>query len=209
MTQRAKVARRKGQNEDDVASGSRKGQTFGKRVWKGPECNNGIRNRGLRHQANKGPRQRTVSMSEEEDSHERHRRVEPWTAIAPVKRRNAHEGPILVFHTEDRGTNSRNFHRVTKNDGLDTVEESAPTEVEKEVAHEVTAGDVGAPLQELWPNVTYLLHARTSEPQEQPLLSGTHACNRTRGLINLFVENGSETHFPVGSDVTQQWTATM
>jgi hypothetical protein len=32
-----------------------------------------------------------------------------------------------------------------KNDGLDTVEGSASSEVEKEAAHRVRAGDVGAP----------------------------------------------------------------
>jgi hypothetical protein len=36
------------QNKDDVTPRSRKGGTFGKRLWKGPECNTGIRDRGLK-----------------------------------------------------------------------------------------------------------------------------------------------------------------
>jgi hypothetical protein len=42
--------RRKGQNKDDVAPRSPKEMTFGERLWKGPECNNGITDRALREQ---------------------------------------------------------------------------------------------------------------------------------------------------------------
>jgi hypothetical protein len=41
--------RRKGQNKDDVERETRKG-TFEKKLWKGSDCNNDIRNRGLRQQ---------------------------------------------------------------------------------------------------------------------------------------------------------------
>jgi hypothetical protein len=55
-TRRAKVARRKensvgkDRTRDKVMLRSPKGGTFGKRLWKGPECNTGIRDRGLRQQ---------------------------------------------------------------------------------------------------------------------------------------------------------------
>jgi hypothetical protein len=45
---------------------------------------------------------------------------------------------------EDSETSSRNFQRVTKNDGLHIVEESDPSDAEKQAAHRVRAGDVGA-----------------------------------------------------------------
>jgi hypothetical protein len=53
-TRRAKMARRKENSvgrdstKDKVMLRSPKGGTFGKRLWKGPECNTGIRDRGLR-----------------------------------------------------------------------------------------------------------------------------------------------------------------
>jgi hypothetical protein len=40
--------RREVQNKDNVSPESSKGGTFEKRLWKGPECNNGIRDHGLR-----------------------------------------------------------------------------------------------------------------------------------------------------------------
>jgi hypothetical protein len=40
MTRCAKVAWCKGQNKDDVAKGTQKGQAIKKRRWKGPECKN-------------------------------------------------------------------------------------------------------------------------------------------------------------------------
>jgi hypothetical protein len=45
-----KVTRCGGQNKDNGAPRSPKGRTFGKRRWKGPECNNGISDRDLRQQ---------------------------------------------------------------------------------------------------------------------------------------------------------------
>jgi hypothetical protein len=42
--------RRKGKNKDDDAPRSPKGRTFGKRRWKGPECNSGIRDKGFRQE---------------------------------------------------------------------------------------------------------------------------------------------------------------
>jgi hypothetical protein len=50
MTYSTKVAWRRGYDQDDVVQETRKGRTFGKRCWKGPECNNGIRDRGPRQQ---------------------------------------------------------------------------------------------------------------------------------------------------------------
>jgi hypothetical protein len=55
MTHHAKVARSMGQDRkrydrDNVVRETRKGQTFRKRHWKDPACNNGIRDRGLRQQ---------------------------------------------------------------------------------------------------------------------------------------------------------------
>jgi hypothetical protein len=50
ITDSTKVARRKGQNKDDVTPRCPKVRTFGKRRWKGPECNNDIRDPGLRQQ---------------------------------------------------------------------------------------------------------------------------------------------------------------
>jgi hypothetical protein len=48
-----------------------------------------------RQKANKGPRRQTAAMSEEEeDNHERHRRVELRTEIAAGKRRNAQGDPM-------------------------------------------------------------------------------------------------------------------
>jgi hypothetical protein len=53
-TRRAKVARRKensvgkDRTSDKVMLRSPKGGTFRKRLWKGPECNTGIRDRGLK-----------------------------------------------------------------------------------------------------------------------------------------------------------------
>jgi hypothetical protein len=52
-------------------------------------------------------------------NHKRHWRVEPRTAIAPGKWRNAQEDPILDFQREDHETSSRYFQQITKNDGLD------------------------------------------------------------------------------------------
>jgi hypothetical protein len=37
-------------NKDDVTPTSPKEGTFGKRLWRGPGCNNGIRDRGRRKQ---------------------------------------------------------------------------------------------------------------------------------------------------------------
>jgi hypothetical protein len=48
MTRRAGVAQQKGQNKDNVAPRTPKGPMFGKKCWKGLECNNDIRDRGLR-----------------------------------------------------------------------------------------------------------------------------------------------------------------
>jgi hypothetical protein len=55
MTHSTKVARcgghyRKRYNQDNVVQETQKGRTFRKRCWKGPECNNGIRGRGIRQQ---------------------------------------------------------------------------------------------------------------------------------------------------------------
>jgi hypothetical protein len=100
MTHSATVARRRGHDrkrydQDIVTEEIRKGRTEQNRRRKSPECNNGIRDRGLRQQTNKGPRRQTDALSEEgEDNHERHRRVEFRTEIAHGKRRNAQEDPI-------------------------------------------------------------------------------------------------------------------
>jgi hypothetical protein len=40
--------KRKVQNKDDVSPKSPKGGTYEKRLWRGPECSNGIRDRGRR-----------------------------------------------------------------------------------------------------------------------------------------------------------------
>jgi hypothetical protein len=55
MTQNTEVARNRGhdckrRDQDSVVQETQKGLTFGKRCWKGPECNNGIRDQGLRQQ---------------------------------------------------------------------------------------------------------------------------------------------------------------
>jgi hypothetical protein len=49
-----------------------------------------------------------------------------------------------ISQREDYETRSWNFQLVTKNDGLDIVEGSAPSKVEKEAAHRVRAGYVEA-----------------------------------------------------------------
>jgi hypothetical protein len=88
-----------------------------------------------RQQENKGPTRQTADMSEEgEDNHERHRRVELKTKIAPGKRRNAQDDPIWDSQKENRKTSSQNFPQVTKNDELNIVEGSAPCEAGKETA---------------------------------------------------------------------------
>jgi hypothetical protein len=46
--------------------------------------------------------------------------------------------------TGDREGNSRIFHQDLRNEGLDVVEESAPSETGKETAHRIEAGNVGA-----------------------------------------------------------------
>jgi hypothetical protein len=53
MMHRAKVARRRGHDrkrydQDNVAPRTPKGRTSGMRRWKGPECNNGMRDRGIK-----------------------------------------------------------------------------------------------------------------------------------------------------------------
>jgi hypothetical protein len=55
MIHTIKVARRRGHerkryDQDSVAKETQKGRTFGKRRWKGQECKNGIRDRGLKQQ---------------------------------------------------------------------------------------------------------------------------------------------------------------
>jgi hypothetical protein len=55
MTHRTKVARRRGHDRKrhdqvDVVQDTRQGRTFGRRRWKGSECNNDIRDRGLKQQ---------------------------------------------------------------------------------------------------------------------------------------------------------------
>jgi hypothetical protein len=51
MTHSTEVAQRRGYDHktynQDVVRETQKGRTFGKRRWKGLECNNGIRDRGL------------------------------------------------------------------------------------------------------------------------------------------------------------------
>jgi hypothetical protein len=41
--------------------------------------------------------------------------------------------------------NSQIFHQDLQNEGLGIVEGSVPPEMEKETAHKIRAGDVGAP----------------------------------------------------------------
>jgi hypothetical protein len=100
MAQSTKVAwlrghDRKKYDQHNVVQETQKERTIGKRCWKDPECNNGIWDRGLRQQANKGPRWQAATMSEEtEDNHKRHRRVELRTEIASGKWRKALEDPI-------------------------------------------------------------------------------------------------------------------
>jgi hypothetical protein len=48
------------------------------------------------------------------------------------------------FCTGDHETSSRDFQRVAESEGLDIVEGSAPSEKEKETAHRVGTGNVGA-----------------------------------------------------------------
>jgi hypothetical protein len=50
MTHSTKVARRRRHDQKNVVQETRKGETLGKRRWKDRECNNGIRDRGLRQQ---------------------------------------------------------------------------------------------------------------------------------------------------------------
>jgi hypothetical protein len=57
------------------------------------------------------------------------------TVITSGERRNSQEDLIRDFQIEDRETNSRTFQRLTKNDGLDIVKGSTPSEKEKETAH--------------------------------------------------------------------------
>jgi hypothetical protein len=45
---------------------------------------------------------------------------------------------------EDCETSSRDFHWVAESEGLDIMEGSAPSEMEKETAYRVKAGNVGA-----------------------------------------------------------------
>jgi hypothetical protein len=98
-----------------------------------------------RQKGSEGHRQQTAAMSEEvEGNHERHRRVGIRTAVATGKRRNAQEEPVLGFQREGRQRSSRNFQWVTRNSGLDIGERSAPSEAEKEAAHGVRAGYMGA-----------------------------------------------------------------
>jgi hypothetical protein len=60
--------RRKNRTRDIVARGTSKGRTFGKRRRAQPECNNGIRNRGLKERLRLGSRRtlnKTVSQAVE------------------------------------------------------------------------------------------------------------------------------------------------
>jgi hypothetical protein len=82
--------------------------------------------------------------AEGEVNHKWHWWVELRTVITSGKWRDAKEEPIRDFQREDLETSSRNFQWVTKNDGLNIVEGSAPSKVEKEPAHGVRARDVGA-----------------------------------------------------------------
>jgi hypothetical protein len=68
MTHSTEVAQRRGHDrkrydQDDVVQETWRGWTFRKRRWKGPACNNGIRDRGLRQQATKEPRHKTAAAS--------------------------------------------------------------------------------------------------------------------------------------------------
>jgi hypothetical protein len=49
------------------------------------------------------------------------------------------------FRTGVRKASNRDVQRVAENEELDLVERSAPSEAEKEAAHGIGAGDVGAP----------------------------------------------------------------
>jgi hypothetical protein len=75
---------------------------------------------------------------------DRHRRVELRTAITSQKRWNTRENLIWDFRIENHETNGWDFQRVTKNKELELVEELAPSKAEKEAAHGVRAGYVGA-----------------------------------------------------------------
>jgi hypothetical protein len=67
------------------------------------------------------------------------------TAITCGRWGNAEEDPLRDFQREGRETSSWNFKRATKNEEMDLVEGTAPSETEKEIVHGVRAGNVRAP----------------------------------------------------------------
>jgi hypothetical protein len=67
MTHNTKVTCRRGYDrmrydQDSVVQETRKGRSLGKRRWKGPECNNGIRDRGLRQQIQGSKRMKELGV---------------------------------------------------------------------------------------------------------------------------------------------------
>jgi hypothetical protein len=120
MTHSTKVARRRGHDrkrydQDNVVQETRIGRTFGKRRWKGPECNSGIRDRGLRHQlrqqVNKKPRHKMAAVSED------------WDNIRWIWQ----EG----FRTGVHEASNWDVQWVAANQELESMEGSAPSEVRK------------------------------------------------------------------------------
>jgi hypothetical protein len=143
MIQSTKVAwcrwhDRKRYHQHNVVQETRKEWTFGKRRWKGPECNKGIRNQGLRQQLRGSKQMKDLydrwPLCLRKDNNSRHQKVKLRTPITAGKWRNTQEDPIWDFQGEDDEINIRIFLRVTKNDGLDIVEGSIPSEAEKETA---------------------------------------------------------------------------
>jgi hypothetical protein len=78
--------KRMGEHKYKVTTKTIKILTFGKRLWKGPECNTGIRDKGLKTA--------TRQQTDEESNHERHRGVGPRKAITSGNWRNTQKRHI-------------------------------------------------------------------------------------------------------------------
>jgi hypothetical protein len=97
--------------------------------------------------------------------------VELRTAITSGKWRNTQEDLIQDFQRKDHETNSRDFQRVMKNQGLDIVDGSDPAKTENEIAHGVGAGNVGA--LATWDNFAPTVgKKKTSDDGDAPGLPG-------------------------------------
>jgi hypothetical protein len=110
MTHNTKTGRRREQDREirPGRCGTRnpKGRAFGKRRWKGPECNNGMRDRGLREQLR--------ASKQAQDGR-------------CFLRSRGHRGVRQEgFRTRVREASNRDVERITGNEELDHVGESNP-----------------------------------------------------------------------------------